>query len=306
MYVTRNSVMSMEDRQMDVTVNARIGRVAGELAEIEDRGAAHFGFGVFKRSDTGMACNSRVVQAIKRFLSQKPGNMVRLQPSPWVSPSPSGECHIRWWGDRAGINAFEPWVGRFVALLSRLPDHRAYCRIPTEGHSNLVVVKPESEADFTPPRHPHDALLALVRFAAEQEGLKPSVEVSAGEDGCFYDVKPRAIRFVRAVAEHVQAGPTARLIVNTVTNSVTFDGQTTFPELSWIRVLSLLQEAKGQPMSRRDLQISEKRMYPTQYVLEAEERLDRTVIEPIRTKLGIPIQSSKKGYWLPADCWQED
>lgn len=291
---------------MDANVKVRIGRAVSELAEIEDRGAAHFGFGVFTPSDTRKAHHGGTAQVVKRFCSRKSGDAIRSQPPPWVTPSPTGECQIRWWGNRAGIDFFRPWVVRFVTLISRLSETRTFRRIQSVGQAKLAVVVPDSEADFSPPRHTHDALLALVRFATKQEGLRSSVEVKTGEVGCFYDVKPWAIRFVRAVAEHVQAGPTARLIVNTVTSSVTFDGHTTFPDISWIRVLTLLQEAKGQPMIRRAMQETDRARNPYQPILNDYDRLDQQIIKPIKKRLHIPIMSCKMGYFLPPDCLSEE
>lgn len=291
---------------MDAATKYRLRRLLDELAEIEDRREALFGFGVFTPPEDGhFRCGwGRLDDArVRRHKSQK---LIPLQPAPWLDPSPGNSCCIRWWGHRGGIAAFQSWVVRLGALLSRDQPAPTVSVVEDSVIPGLRIASAAEDTPrtFTGSPHYHDAILDMVRAAADSRGLKVAVTELSPDGGDFYDVQQWGLRFVRAFGLHVLGLGQCRLQINVERNEVTFDGHTFFPDLTWVRVLTLLAEAQGNPLTRRALKAQDEIRYPTLPVLRDEERLDR-LIGRIKQK-GIPVLTSKLGYSLPPDCLPDD
>jgi hypothetical protein len=96
---------------MSDDVKRRLERLHDDLAELIDMPRKPCGFGLFT-SPEGAGVKLPQPSGWKFLegrvgLTRKDEDYIRLEPSPWLDPFPSGTACVRWWGDVDRAEAFQ-------------------------------------------------------------------------------------------------------------------------------------------------------------------------------------------------------
>ncbi len=277
----------------------QLERLSDDLADLIELSSPHCGLGLFVlREPVGVLIPPSGWAFLDERLDEarRARGSIRMEPDPWLDPFPDGTACIRWWGAADEAKAFQKWTVRASAFFRSYVPLPAGIAMPPGYHGAIrtFIQLAKTNASLFPRLETRTILDVKALSPAKRRLLPPIVQsivpppVFTYDDG-FHREKVAQLT-LRILTDEATRPP--RLEVDVEAGTITIDGKTHREDEVWVHILHLLISANGRPILRREM-----RKDP---VLEPYDSLNLQ-IKRMEKKLGINIESSNKGYWLPEE-----